>query len=108
MKKTIISSPLTKRLLIEMGENLRLSRLRRNLSIRAIAHRTGVSVNTVASLEKGSPGVSVGVLANILHSLGLADDIALLAKDDLLGRKLQDLELLPKKRASKRKMQEEI
>ena len=105
MKKTIVSSPLTKRLLVELGENLKLSRLRRNMSIRAIANRTGVSVNTVISLEKGLPGVSVGVLANVLHTLGLANDIALLAKDDLFGRKLQDMKLLPKKRASKRKMQ---
>lgn len=101
MKKRMSSSPLTKRLLVELGENIRLARLRRNLSIRIIAERVGVSVNTVASLEKGLPGVSIGVVANVLHALGLAEDIGSLAKDDALGRKLQDMELLPRKKAPK-------
>ena len=101
MKKQMNSSPLTKRLLIELGENIRLARLRRNLSIRIIAERVGVSVNTIASLEKGLAGVSIGTVANVLHALGLAEDIRLLAKDDAFGRKLQDMELLPRKKATK-------
>lgn len=101
MKKQINSSPLTKRLLIELGENIRLARLRRNMSIRIIAERVGVSVNTITSLEKGLAGVSIGVFANVLHALGLAEDIRLLAKDDVFGRKLQDMELLPRKKAPK-------
>ena len=104
MKKKIQSSPLTKRLLLELGENIKLARLRRNLSIRLVAERVGVSINTITSLEKGLSGVSIGVLANVLHTIGLAEDITLLAKDDVLGRKLQDLQLLPKKRATKVKL----
>lgn len=104
MKKKIQSSPLTKRLLLELGENIKLARLRRNLSIRLVAERVGVSINTITSLEKGLSGVSIGVLANVLHTIGLAEDIKLLAKDDVLGRKLQDLQLLPKKRATKVKL----
>jgi len=103
MKKQINSSPLTKRLLIELGENIKFARLRRNLSIRIIAERVGVSVNTIASLEKGQAGVSIGVVANVLHALGLAEDIKSLAKDDTFGRKLQDMELLPRKKAQKTK-----
>ncbi len=103
MKKQINPSPLTKRLLIELGENIRLARLRRNLSIRSIAERVGVSVNTITSLEKGLAGVSIGVVANVLHALGLAEDIKSLAKDDVFGRKLQDMELLPRKKAPKKK-----
>jgi transcriptional regulator with XRE-family HTH domain len=106
MKKQITSSPLTKRLLIELGENLKLARLRRNLSIRIIAERVGVSVNTITSLEKGLAGVSIGVVANVLHALGLAEDLRLLAKDDAFGRKLQDMELLPRKKATKIKKAE--
>jgi transcriptional regulator with XRE-family HTH domain len=102
MKKQVNPSPLTKRLLIELGENLKLARLRRNLSVRVIAERVGVSINTITNLEKGAAGVSVGVVANLLHALGLSEDIKHLAKDDILGRKLQDLDLLPKQKASKR------
>ncbi|MBI3534250.1 MAG: helix-turn-helix domain-containing protein [Deltaproteobacteria bacterium] len=102
MKKHINSSPLTKRLLIEMGENLRMARLRRNLSIRVIAERVGVSVNTIVSLETGSSGVSIGVAANVLHALGLSEDIKHIAKDDSFGRILQDMKLMPRKKATKK------
>ena len=102
MKKRINSSPLTKRLLIEFGENLRLARLRSNLSIRIIAERVGVSVNTIVAVEKGAAGVSLGVVVNLLHALGLAEDIKQVARDDSLGRKLQDIALLPRKRASQK------
>ena len=101
MKKAIIPSPLTKRLLTQLGENIKMARLRRNLSLRSIAERAGVSPNTIVGIENGEPGVSIGAIANVLHSLSLAEDISLLAKDDVLGRKLQDLELSPRKRASK-------
>ena len=59
-------------------------------------------MNTVIAIENGEPGVSIGAIANVLHCLNLAEDISLIAKDDLLGRKLQDLELEPKQRASKK------
>lgn len=103
MKKANISSPLTKRLLKGLGENVRLARLRRDLSLRAVAERAGLSINTVVAIENGESGVSIGAIANVLHCLGLAEDITLIARDDVIGRKLQDLELGPKKRATKKK-----
>ncbi len=102
MKKQLNPSPLTKRLLVEVGENIKLARLRRKLSLRIMAERVGVSVNTITSLEKGLAGVSIGVVANALHALGLAEDIKCLAKDDEFGRKLQDMELIPRKKAPKK------
>jgi transcriptional regulator with XRE-family HTH domain len=103
MKKKVYPSPRVRRVLMEIGENIKLARLRRQLSLQVVAERSGVSVNTIASLEKGQPGVSLGVTANVLHTLGLAEDIGLLAKDDNLGRKLQDLQLVPKNRAPKKR-----
>ncbi len=94
---------MARRLLVGMGENLKMARLRRNLPIRVIAERAGVSVNTIAALEKGGGGVSIGVLANVLHALGLSEDMKLIAGDDSFGRKLQDLGLLPQQRASRKK-----
>lgn len=103
MKNANISSPLTKRLLKGLGENVRLARLRRDLSLRAVAERSGLSINTVVAIENGESGVSIGAIANVLHCLSLAEDIALIARDDVLGRKLQDLALVTKKRATKKK-----
>ncbi len=108
MKKSIISSPLTRRLLANLGENIKMARLRRGLSLRAVAERAGISLNTVVAVENGEAGVSIGAIANVLHCLNLAEDISLIAKDDILGRKLQDLELTPKKRAPKTKSKNSI
>jgi transcriptional regulator with XRE-family HTH domain len=91
--------PSEKKLLADFGERLRLARLRRELSTETIAARSSISRMTLHRAEKGSPAVSMGTYLRILAALHLDQDINLLAQDDKLGRKLQDLEL-PKKRGS--------
>ncbi len=86
----------------ELGENIKLARLRRKLSTRQIAERAGISRRTLYDIERGKPNVSLGKYAQVLFVLGLADDLRNVAKDDLLGRKLQDANLVVKKRAPKR------
>lgn len=50
--------------------------------------------------RKGNPSVAIGIYAAVLHALNNMDkDLLLVAKDDELGRKLQDLELTTRKRA---------
>jgi len=102
MKKSVNTSPLAKRQLTILGENIRLARLRRNLSLLAVALRAGVSLNTVVAVENGKSGVGLGAVANVLHCLGLVQDLSQVASDDLLGRKLQDLKLETRKRAPKK------
>jgi len=59
-----------------------------------VAERADISRNTLYLIEKGSPGVSLGAVFNVLRTLGLENDILKLAADDELGRRLQDIELL--------------
>lgn len=95
--------PDTKKYLTTMGEQIKLARLRRRLSTELVAERASISRATLWAVEKGSPSVSIGIYAAVLHALnGMDRDLLLVAKDDELGRKLQDLEILPKKRAPKR------
>ena len=85
-----------------VGEQIRLARLRRNLSMTQIAERATCSELTVMRVEKGTPTVAIGIYLRILYALQLDDDILSLAKDDLLGRALQDIGLKHRKRASKK------
>lgn len=86
-----------------VGEQIRLARLRRNLSIAQIAERATCSELTVMRVEKGTPTVAIGIYLRILYALQLDEDILHLAKDDSLGRTLQDMGLKHRERASKKK-----
>lgn len=91
--KSTTPHPVLRRVLKELGENIRLARLRRGLSATLVAERAGMSRTTLHAIEKGEPSVAFGSYANVLHALGLHKDLALVARDDELGRKLQDAKL---------------
>lgn len=100
-KKSVELLPSTMEILSTMGEQIKLARLRRNLSVELVAERANISRATLWSIEKGSPSVSIGNYAAVLHAINNMDsDLLLIAKDDELGRKLQDLKLITKKRAA--------
>lgn len=85
-----------------VGEQIRLARLRRNLSIAQVAERATCSPLTVMRIEKGTPTVAIGIYMRVLYALQLEDDILLLAQKDEMGRMLQDLALTTRMRASKK------
>lgn len=94
--------PSQQRTLTTLGENIRYARLRRDLSSEQIAERAGIARNTLIKIEKGDEGVAIGYYFRVLAVLGLDKDLMLVAKDDELGRKLQDAKLTVKERASKK------
>jgi transcriptional regulator with XRE-family HTH domain len=76
--------PATTRALRALGENLAIARVRRRESQRAWAKRLGVSVPTLIRMERGDPGVGVGIYATALWLIGKADalpDLAAPAND---------------------------
>jgi transcriptional regulator with XRE-family HTH domain len=97
-KRTAAVQPSVRRALAELGENVRLARLRRGLTQALLAERAGMSRPTLHQIERGAPGVTLASLANVLHALGLEGDLRSVARDDELGRKLADAELLRKGR----------
>lgn len=100
MKRPLL--PAQKRTLSSFGENMKLARLRRDLSSEQVAERAGISRNTLIKIEKGDESVALGYYFRVLAVLGLDKDILLVAQDDELGRKLQDAKLVVKDRASKK------
>lgn len=102
-KKTIVLLPETEKILEQMGLQIKYARLRRKLTSELVAERAGISRTTLVSIEKGSPSVAMGCYAAVLHALNYMDkDLLLVAKDDELGRKLQDLDLPVRQRAPRR------
>ncbi|MBP3717229.1 MAG: helix-turn-helix transcriptional regulator [Paludibacteraceae bacterium] len=100
MKRELLPSQI--RILQTLGEQIRYARLRRDLTTVQIAERAGISRSTLVRIEKGDEGVALGQYFRVLIALGLASDITLVAKEDELGRKLQDAKLEVRKRASKK------
>jgi transcriptional regulator with XRE-family HTH domain len=91
-KKQILF-PRHKKILEQLGENIRMARKRRDLTTIQVSERAGFNRKTLYRIEKGDPGVTLGAYFNVLRVLGLQDDFLKIAADDELGRKLQDLKL---------------
>ena len=102
MKRRVILLPKQKRILKTLGENIKYARLRRKLSTEQVSERANISRKTLYEIENGSATVSMGSYLQVLLVLGLENDLALVAKDDELGRKIQDSDLIVKKRAPKK------
>jgi transcriptional regulator with XRE-family HTH domain len=104
--------PSTDERLRQLGERLRLARLRRRLSAKHVAARAGMAPMTLRSVERGGAGVTIGAYLAVMQVLGMENDLDLLAKADPMGRALQDARLSTKTRGlsevSARRVQESI
>ena len=102
MKKKVVLLPKQQRVLKVLGENIKMARLRRKFSAELVATRAGISRKTLWAIENGSSTVSMGAYLQVLLIMGLENDLVNVARDDILGRKLQDANLIVKERAPKR------
>ena len=97
-KRSAVVFPKNQKVLAQLGENIQLARKRRNHTQTLISERTGLSRLTIRKIEQGDASVSLGHYVAVLGVLGLVDDLANVAKDDELGRKLQDIQLMSKQK----------
>ncbi len=93
-----MTSPKATKSLARLGGDVRAARLRRGMAVYDLAVRASTSASTIARLEKGDPGVSIGAFANILLALGLIERLADLfdLRNDALGLAIT-AERLPKR-----------
>lgn len=87
-----------KRALAKLGEDMRSARIRRRISTTVMAERAFITRVTLYKVERGDPGVSLGIYATVLFVLGLTDRIVALAdvRRDEVGLQL-DEERLPRR-----------
>lgn len=100
-RKLPVLLPSVQRSLEALGENIRMARLRRDLSAGMVAERAGISRQTLSALENGSGSVSMATWIQVLFVLGLEKDLEAVARDDELGRALLDAKLPSRRRARK-------
>lgn len=104
-KRTEHSLPLpVRRALRKLGRDIHDARLRRRIPAAVVAERASISRTTLVKLEKGDPGVSIGILSTVLFVLGMGDRLSELAdiRRDEQGLAL-DEERLPKRIRPKRR-----
>jgi len=92
------------RVLRKLGRDIRDARLRRRIPTTVMAERASISRTTLNKVEKGDPGVSLGIYATVLFVLGLANRIGDLCdiRTDTVGLELEEESLPQRIRRSKR------
>lgn len=78
-------------LLRKVGSNIKIARMRRNITIKELANRIHVDERTISRLEKGDPSVNFKNLVTVLITLDIADSVVNLANpdDDEVGKALE-------------------
>ncbi len=102
-KRTVTLYPTSAKEMEALGQRLKDARLRRRFSMETVCARAGISRPTLYKVENGDPSVAIGGYVQVMRVLGLVEDLSLIAKEDVLGRRLQDESLPHRKRAPRRK-----
>lgn len=87
-----------RRALRKLGRDISAARRRRRIPTTIMAERASISRTTLNKVEKGEPGVSLGIYATVLFVLGMHERLAMLADvtTDAVGLDL-DEQNLPKR-----------
>lgn len=102
-KKSAVIYPSSAKELEALGERLKDARLRRRFSMETVCARADISRPTLYKVENGDPSVAIGSYLQVLRVLGLVKDLSFIAREDELGRRLQD-EALPHRKRAPRKL----
>lgn len=103
MAKRVTLYPASAKEMEALGQRLKDARLRRRFSMETVCARADISRPTLYKVENGDPSVAFGIYIQVLRVLGLIEDVSLIAREDALGRRLQDESLPQRKRAPRRK-----
>jgi len=88
----------------KLGHDIRDARRRRRIPVITAAQRASISRTTLVKIEKGDPGVAIGIYATVLFVMGMVERVSELAdpKNDPVGLQLEE-EHLPQRIRGARK-----
>ena len=94
-----------RRAIKKLGADIKEARIRRRLPMALLAERALTSRATLQRIEEGDVGVSIGIVASVLHSLSLLEGLTHSAEHshDVHGQLLARSQL-PKRAYRKRSM----
>jgi len=84
-----VNSVLDQQLLLQLGERLRRTRVKRGLTTTQLAQQAGISRMTLSAVEAGAPAPTMGTYLRVMSVLGASQDLALVASDTLQGTAAQ-------------------
>jgi hypothetical protein len=82
----------------KLGRDIRDARRRRRIPAAIAAQRASISRTTLVKIEKGDPGVAMGIYATVLFVLGMSERLEHIAdsRSDAVGLQLEE-EHLPQR-----------
>jgi DNA-binding XRE family transcriptional regulator len=98
-----------KHTLRKLGGDIRDARRRRRIPAAIAAERASISRTTLGKIEKGDPGVALGIYATVLFVMGMVDRLADVAdpRHDSVGLQLEEEHLPQRIRAPRRQKPKE-
>lgn len=93
-KKRIEVLPETEEILSQLGKQIKMARLRRQLSVDDVSSKAGISRTTLWAIERGNCSVAIGAYASVLRVIDKMDsDLLFIAKDELFASKIKGIQL---------------
>ena len=107
MSNFVVPIPAAERV-AQLGQRIRIARIRRGWSAADLASKAGINRNTLAALEFGKPGTAIGVCFTVLWALGLEQALDALADPDTdLHGKALEASRRPTRAAKPRKVRDD-
>ena len=78
-----VTPPPVSEQITQLGQRIRLARIRRGWSVADLAAKAGINRNTLTALELGKPGTALGVCITVLWTLGLENTLNSVADPDM-------------------------
>lgn len=90
-------------ILEKVGKNIKIARIRRNITIKELANRSHLNERTISRIENGETSINFKNLVTVLITLGISDSVLNLANpdDDEMGKALEISKYKKRVRAEK-------